>query len=89
MDGDIKMIKLTDIVFNKDRKFGSADSYVHTHVELEDGKVVPALFTTTEISRGVKRAAENKEDTKDFTEPSLWKYFTYKVRKWYKFMFRY
>ncbi len=83
------MIKMSNIVFNKDRKFGSADSYIHSHVELDDQNVVSALFTVTEINKAIKRAAENKEDTKDFTEPSLWKYFTYKVRKWYRFMFRY
>lgn len=80
---------MTDVVFNKERKFGSADSYIHTHVQLDDGKVTPALFTPNEISKGIKRASENPEDVKDFTEPSLWNFFIYKLKKWYKFMFSY
>jgi hypothetical protein len=80
---------MTDVVFNKDRKFGSADSYVHTFVQSEDGNIVPALFTPTEISKGVKRAAENKEDVKDFKEPSTWSYFKYKVKKFFKLYFVY
>ena len=42
---------------NKDRRFGSADSYLHIQHEGID-----YLFTDAEIEKAIERAQRNKED---------------------------
>jgi hypothetical protein len=44
-------------VENKDRRFGSADSYLHISHEGID-----YLFTDAEIEKAIERAQRNKED---------------------------
>jgi hypothetical protein len=44
-------------VENKDRRFGSADSYLHIQHEGID-----YLFTDAEVEKAIERAQRNKED---------------------------
>jgi len=55
-------IYLTELVENKDRKFGSVLEYYPTRVELVDGTVYDALFTKHEIDAAMVRAQANYED---------------------------
>lgn len=80
------MIKLKDVVLNKDRKFGSADYYIHAHVKDENDEVHAALFTPLEIQKGVKRATINKEDIKEFSEPTALSYMWYKIKNFFRFI---
>jgi hypothetical protein len=50
-------------VENKDRKFGSATSYIAVQVEDEDGSNERCiLFTQDEINKACERAKKNPED---------------------------
>lgn len=54
-------------VFNKDRKFGSSETYVYipqVHVIRDCGNVelTPLLFTAGEIKKAELRAINNRED---------------------------
>ena len=55
-------IYLNDIVENKDRKFGSNNQYVVCNIEFEDGRVLPAMFTLSNIELAINRSNKNPED---------------------------
>jgi len=55
-------IKLNEKVENTERKFGEALHYFPVKVELENGDLVWAMFTETEIQNAIKRAEKNQED---------------------------
>ena len=55
-------IKLNEKVENTERKFGEALYYFPVKVELENGDLVWAMFTETEIQNAIKRAEKNQED---------------------------
>lgn len=64
-------IYLVDVVQNTDRKFGSNNSYVYCDVVFEDGKVLPAMFTFSNLEIAIDRANKNKEDIPK--QESWWK----------------
>lgn len=55
-------------VDNHDRRFGADGAYIPAFVR-RNGKLVPALFTSGQISVAVQRAARNAEDA---PAPTLW-----------------
>jgi len=55
-------IYLNDVVENTERKFGSNVQYFCCDVEFEDGKILPAMFTASNIEIAIDRANKNKED---------------------------
>ena len=55
-------IYLTELVENKERRFGSVLRYYPTRVELVDGVVHNALFTKNELDVAMERAESNSED---------------------------
>ncbi len=55
-------IYLSEVVENKDRKFGSATEYFPCIIVDFDGKEHNALFTTSPIERATERADKNVED---------------------------
>jgi len=58
---DSKLI-LNEMVPNTDRMFGSQAEYFPIYVEQENGDLVPALFTKSQIEVAIKRANQNEED---------------------------
>ena len=58
---DSKLI-MNEMVPNTNRMFGSQAEYFPTYVEQENGDLVPALFTKSQIEVAIKRATQNKED---------------------------
>lgn len=62
-------IDLTDMVENKERKFGSALYYLPVKVNDKDGYTQWAMFTESEVEKAIARANKNKEDI----PKSLWK----------------
>ena len=63
-------IKMTEVVLNKDRRFGSNLQYYPCHIILVDGTEVNALFTYNQIKVAVNRAGRNPEDIPE--DKSLW-----------------
>ena len=55
-------IYLADVVQNTERKFGSNGSYVYCDIEFEDGRILPAMFTFSNVEIAIDRANKNKED---------------------------
>lgn len=49
-------------VYNKDRNFGSNQSYVYAKVINDNNKCVDLLFTEHELTTAFMRAKNNKED---------------------------
>jgi len=58
---DSKLI-VKEMVSNTNRMFGSQAEYFPIYVEQENGDLVPALFTKSQIEVAIKRATQNKED---------------------------
>jgi len=58
---DSKLI-VKEMVPNTNRMFGSQAEYFPIYVEQENGDLVPALFTKSQIEVAIKRATQNKED---------------------------
>lgn len=52
----------SDVVQNKDRRFGSNDRYFAVKIVRNDGSEEDALFTDSQISQAIKRAVANPED---------------------------
>lgn len=55
-------IILSELVENKDRKFGAAQEYYPAIIEYPDGGHAPVLFTSADIDKARKRAVDNPED---------------------------
>lgn len=55
-------IILSEVVKNKDRKFGAAPEYYPAMIEYDSGGVAPVLFTNNDIDKARKRASDNPED---------------------------
>jgi len=55
-------IKMNEIVFNSERRFGSAKEYYPALVEGSNGNKKPALFTEDQILLAMERAERNPED---------------------------
>ena len=53
---------LSEVVGNKDRKFGAAPKYYPAMVQYENGGTAPVLFTNNDIDKARKRASDNPED---------------------------
>ena len=51
-----------DIVVNKEATRVASSEYFHVYVENDMGELIPALFTETELNKGVDRAKKNLED---------------------------
>lgn len=62
-------IILTEEVDNKDRKFGSSQTYYPVHIITESGTEINALFTDDQIATAIQRALRNPED---IPEDSIW-----------------
>jgi hypothetical protein len=63
------VIRIDELVENKDRKFGSNKYYYPVQVVTEDGHLVNALFTQDQINDAIFRAEKNPED---MPEISFW-----------------
>lgn len=55
-------IFVNETVTNTNPRAKADKTYVAAYVQLEDGTLVPALFTDGDIQKATKRAAANKED---------------------------
>ena len=55
-------IILAESVLNEDRKFGSQSAYFPCEIKYVEGRIVPALFTESQIEEATERAARNPED---------------------------
>ena len=55
-------IVMSEEVANKERKFGSWQSYFPAKIVLEEGKEIEALFTMGQLQTAMERAARNPED---------------------------
>ncbi len=55
-------IYLSELVENKERRFGSATEYYPVYVEDENGVVHEALFTCHQLEEAMTRAEVNPED---------------------------
>lgn len=62
MSDDNNKLYLQNTVENTERKFGSNTKYVYAEVVFEDGQVLPAMFTMSNIEIAIDRANKNKED---------------------------
>ena len=51
---------------NKERKFGSANSYYPCYLITIDGYSQPCLFTDAEIAKAMERGNKNPEDIDDY-----------------------
>jgi hypothetical protein len=64
------MIRMDEVVENKDHRFGQTTQYYPALIQMEDGKEVPALFTRHQIMEAIERAKANPEDLPE--TKSLW-----------------
>lgn len=55
-------IDLSEMVENKDRKFGANRNYFPVRIIFSDGTTEDGLFTKSQIEVALKRAVKNKED---------------------------
>lgn len=62
-------ILMTEVVENKERKFGADLKYFPARLELASGKVINCLFTVEQLQVAVERAENNPEDV---PEESFW-----------------
>ena len=62
-------IYLNEIVTNTNPRANADRTYVVVYVQLDDGELLPALFTDSDIQKALKRAASNKEDVPEAYEP--------------------
>jgi hypothetical protein len=62
-------IFLKEIVFNKNRRFGSQTNYYPATLVLDTGEEIKALFTCNQLEEARNRAARNAED---FPDESFW-----------------
>ena len=60
-------IYLEEVVDNKDRKFGSTLEYYPIRIEAENGDIVNALFTKSQLDKAIFRAYSNPEDVPETT----------------------
>jgi len=60
-------IYLEELVDNKDRKFGSTLEYYPVRIESNDGHIVNALFTNSQLDKAIFRANKNPEDVPELT----------------------
>ena len=51
-----------EVVDNTNPRAKADKTYVAAYIQLEDGTLVPALFTDGDIQKATKRATANKED---------------------------
>ncbi len=65
-------IKCTEVIVNKDRKFGAALFYYPVIIENEVGERAGALFTEKELNDALERAERNPEDVEE--DVSMWDY---------------
>jgi hypothetical protein len=56
------IIVLSEIITNKERKFGSQLEYFPCEIKQEDGICLHALFTKEQIFTATERANRNPED---------------------------
>jgi len=64
-------ILMSEVVENKERKFGANLVYYPAQITLDDGTVVDALFTAGMLEDAIDRAKVNPEDmpeTKSFLQ---------------------
>ena len=55
-------IVMSEVVDNKDHKFGENAKYFPVYIEMPDGEVKAALLTLDQIEVGMERAAKNVEN---------------------------
>lgn len=65
------VIRIDEVVENKERKFGSNKYYYPCRVVNEDGETINALFTQEQINDAIFRAEKNPEDMEDM---SFWEW---------------
>lgn len=70
------VIRIDEVVENKERKFGSNIYYYPCRVVTESGETVNALFTQEQINDAVFRAEQNPED---MTDVSFWEWLDIKI----------
>ena len=63
-------IKCSEIVINKDSKFGSSPFYYPCIIVNESGDRAGALFTERELNSALERAERNPEDIEE--DVSMW-----------------
>lgn len=63
---------MDEVIFNKDRKFGSARYYFPCKVTNAKGEEKPAMFSGSQIKLAIARADKNPEDFPQETK-SFWK----------------
>lgn len=56
------IIKLSESVDNKERRFGGSLEYYPVYIISENGNATPALFTKDQIKVATERAERNAED---------------------------
>ena len=61
------VIRLDEVVENKDRKFGSGKHYYPCQIATDDGRLVNALFTQDQLNDAIFRAERNPEDIPEMT----------------------
>ena len=59
------LLDKSEVVENKDRKFGSATEYYPIYIKRRNGDLVPALFTLDQIQSAIDRATKNPEDIEE------------------------
>lgn len=55
-------IILSEVVENKDRRFGAAPEYYPATIQYTHGGFAPVLFTNNDIDKARRRADSNPED---------------------------